>query len=207
VGVLRFGAERVELHLRSSEPFPLLAVGAPSSFGFLESDPPAAIRVADTRLSRPLRGSTLALLGGSLEVERALVSAPSANLFVAAIRSGDVEIAPRLDFSGVQSVGSILLNDSILSSSGIEPGGAVADSGAGDLFIRGGDLYGIDSQILANTNGPLPGGDIDIALDGSLHLERKASQGAGIFAFSQLSDLVVPPGAGSSATFASMPAT
>ncbi len=146
----------------------ILTVAAPSAFGFLKAKP-AAITLQDSQLA-VLTGKSLSLIGGDLNLNgihtnedfSSKLSVESGRLNLASLSSPG-EVIPtqfRLDINSPTSGGTITANGTQLE---IKEGG--------QIFIRGGELNLIDSQVKSETTGDNEGGAIAIQV-GTLNISN-----------------------------------
>jgi filamentous hemagglutinin family protein len=159
-------------------------------FGFRNDAAAGAIRLDGARLRfAPIDGA-FGFVGSEVDLRGGFVSARSGDVGLAAVTgSGTVVVrdpAQRtsglglIEFEDVQSGGPIRIHDgALISTSGLEPDeltppetGRLLDPGSGSIAIRAGDLFIEDAELRSFSEGPEPGGDIDIALFGSMRIER-----------------------------------
>lgn len=147
---------------------PLLTVSTPTGLNLGAT--PGEIRVTGPGSFPPtLPGlfvspsHTLALVGGDVTVSGGTVSAPSGRLEVGSAVEGTVSLRPvstgfELEYADIPQLGAINLNQgALLSTTG---------PGAGDIDLQGQTVLVEDgSQVLANTLGALPGGDLKVTAD------------------------------------------
>ncbi|MEM7797139.1 MAG: S-layer family protein, partial [Cyanobacteria bacterium P01_C01_bin.118] len=144
---------------------PLLTVS--TSVGLQLGNTPGEIRVEGPGIFPPTLpglfvspGHTLALIGGDVNVAGGTVSAPLGRLEVGSAAEGTVSLSPiptgfELEYDSVPKFGAIHLSQgALLNASG---------SGAGAIDLQGQTVVVEDgSQVLAVTEGLLPGGDLRI---------------------------------------------
>ncbi|EKU97334.1 filamentous hemagglutinin family N-terminal domain protein [Leptolyngbya sp. PCC 7375] len=159
---------------------PLLTVSTP--VGLQLGATPGDIRVDGSGDFPPTRpglfvspGHTLALVGGDVTVVGGTVSAPSGRLEIGSAAQGTVKLRPvtngfDLQYNTVSRFGAIDLSQgALLNTSG---------PGAGDIDLRGQTVLVEDgSQVLAVTQGPLPGGDLRIRVTDSVTVQGDSANG------------------------------
>jgi filamentous hemagglutinin family protein len=140
----------------------VLTVAAPSAFGFLAAKP-AAIILQDSKLSVPI-GKTLSLIGGDLQLNGIHTDETFSTKL--SVESG------RLNLASLASPGEVIPTQFGLDINPQTPGGTITTNGTqmevkegGQIFIRGGQLNLIDSQIKSETTDDKEGGAIDIRVD------------------------------------------
>jgi filamentous hemagglutinin family protein len=147
----------------------VLTVATPRAFGFLAAKP-AAITLQDSKLSVPI-GKTLSLIGGEINISAKpldinnledffspTISAKSGRFNLASIASpGEITVTESsLNLSEQSQRGAITVNQSIIDLSG---------EGGGSVFIRGGHLKLIKSDINSETLGSEDGKAINIQVE------------------------------------------
>ena len=152
--------------------------------------------MSNASLRLKVKDRTLGLAAQSIELVDSIASSANGTISIASI-DGPGRIALRgaapvriFELDALARGGPISLQNSVVSSSGFEPTGAssgpgdplIQEPGSGPIFIQGGDLRLVDSNISAITRGILGGGDIEIVLDGALWVERQQESGVGILA-------------------------
>lgn len=146
----------------------VLTVAAPSAFGFLAAKP-AAITLQDSKLAVPT-GKTLSLIGGDLQLNgihtdetfSAKLSVESGQLNLASFASPGEVIPTQFGLD---------INPQMLGGTITADGTQMEVKEGGQIFIRGGQLNLIDSQIKSETTGDKEGGAIDIQV-GTLHISN-----------------------------------
>lgn len=137
----------------------------PAAFGFLDThNGPVSIKGAALNVSE---GKTVSLVGGSIEMENAVIKAPGVQINIAALASpGEVQPSPETgakvsDFRfQVSKPGKITLSDKSSAD--------VSGNKAGSIYIRGGEFVVSDSSLSARTLGHENGGLIYIETDNLL---------------------------------------
>ncbi|MEA5462539.1 S-layer family protein [Leptothoe sp. PORK10 BA2] len=120
-------------------------------------------------------GHTLALVGGDVTVAGGTVSAPLGRLEVGSVAQGTVSLTPiptgfDLEYADNSSFGTIHLSQgALLNTSG--PGAGEIDLHGAALLVEGG------SQLLAVTQGALPGGDLTITTTDSVTVQGASANG------------------------------
>lgn len=182
-----------------SSPASTLTSAAPSEFGFL--DVPAPIELAGAQLEAP---GGVALIGGNLRIDGTrsdgsfgILASEATRVDLASLASAgrvriDADGVPGIEVVDATALGRIeLTGGGVVSSSGLSPIAALGSgvpprpaSGAGDIFIRGGDFV-IDegARVQAFTATYSDGGNIDVELSGDLVIR---SLDSGLFAGSGL---------------------
>ncbi|NEQ51814.1 MAG: S-layer family protein [Leptolyngbya sp. SIO3F4] len=159
---------------------PLLTVSTP--IGLQLGETPGEIRVEGPGTFPPslpglfvTPGHTLALVGGDVTVTGGTVSAPLGRLEIGSATQGTVSLTPiptgfDLAYDSVPKFGSIHLNQgALLNTSG--PGAGAVDLHGQTVVVEDG------SQILAITQGPLPGEDIRITATDSVTVQGDSANG------------------------------
>lgn len=157
----------------------VLTTADPVAFGFL-SDSPASIELNGPFINAPVPpGKTFALVAGDIDI-RALtfetaIIAPGATVSLASVASaGDVAVdVGAADLGGFSSLGHIRISGGSFINVGDGPTG----TGAGSIYIRGGQLTLSPAGLLAQSYGDNDGGAIDIALRGDLNAETDPDTG------------------------------
>ena len=127
-----------------------LTAAPPAAFGFL-SAAPAPVQVQGASLTVPA-GQSLTLVGGSVNLDAALLRAPGGRIALIAAPSGETDPA---NGAAPPGGGAVTVN-----------AGSVVDVGAsagGSIFIRGGQLQ-MDASLLRATTVDGDGGNVDIAV-------------------------------------------
>lgn len=153
----------------------VLTTADPVAFGFL-GDSPASIELNGPFIYTPVPpGKTFALVAGDIDI-RALtygtaIIAPGATVSLTSVASaGDVALGGGpTDLSGFASLGHIQLS----GGSFIDVGDGPTGTGAGSIYIRGGQLTLSPAALLAQTFGDNDGGVIDIAVRGDMVVETQ----------------------------------
>ena len=152
---------------------PVLSVAPPSSFGFL-SEAPAPVRVEGARLEVGV-GQDITLVGGDVEVEHGAQLLASGGRLTLSTVSGPAEVA--LDGEVVAAdngadQGLVRLRDGVtLDASG---------AAGGRIFIRGGQVWAEDANVLSRTEGASPGAGVRIQGSRSLYLDNTWVQSAAL---------------------------
>lgn len=162
-----------------------LTTADPVAFGFL-SESPAAIELNGPWLGvapytpYPVPpGKTFALVAGDIDIRAgafggSAIIAPGATVSLTSVASaGDVALGDAADLSGFASLGNIRMS----GGSFIDVGDAPTGTGAGSIYIRGGQLTLSPAGLLAQTYGDNDGGVIDIAVRGDLNAETDPNTG------------------------------
>ncbi len=146
------GADRFYADLGSGSS---LTAAPPEAFGFLGGNV-KPISIDGAHLAVP-EGETLSLAGGDVTISGgAEVTAPGGRLNIAAVNSAG-EVIPGsndLDTDTVSGMADITAQGSAVLD--------VSGTGAGRIFIRGGQFVLDDSRINANTLGDEDGGTVDV---------------------------------------------
>lgn len=162
---------------------PLLTIDIPTGLNFREN--PGAIVLRGSRLNAPdifspeierdfeaeffrdtggLRvpsGKTLALVGGAIDINGGIITAPSGRIELGSVAgSGAVSLTPTdigfdLSYEGVSSYGDMQLS----GQSAVFSGGV---GGGGDIEVRGRHIGVESSRIEINSLGNVPGGNIRV---------------------------------------------
>jgi filamentous hemagglutinin family protein len=154
-----------------------IAVGGPGNSTILSDGVQAPIRSNSPSGLKMAPGRTLALIGGDLVLDGAVIEAPQGRVELGSIASeGVVSIVPdpagwAIDYESAGTptgYGNITLeNLAVVDASG--PGG-------GDLQVRGNRILLTDgSQLLDNTLGPVPGGTLSVYAADTLELVGKTA--------------------------------
>jgi len=129
----------------------LLTIAPISAFGFF-TDSPASLSLEGSQLAVPTE-KTLSLVAGNLTLNHAELKAPFGRINLASVADiGDV-IPNNENFMVPSLRGDILMRDSQLSTTG---------EGGGAIYIRTGQFFASNSEILAETIGEQDGNVIDI---------------------------------------------
>jgi len=135
----------------------LLTVAPPSAFGFL-TETPASITLQGSQLAVPTT-ETLSLIGGDLSLQaNSLLQAAEGRINLASVASTG-EVTPSLTnlaINGFTQRGSLTVAQSQLEVSG---------EGGGSIYIRSGQFFIEQSQVLGITQGDKTGGVIDVAVE------------------------------------------
>jgi filamentous hemagglutinin family protein len=128
----------------------MLTIADPASFGFVDSFvEPILVQESVLRVNN---GESLSFVGGDIEISGGVpgsLIAPGGDINIASVASaGEAFIGPAgVDISAFSAHGTVALFDngfmSVSELSGF--------NGAGSVFIRGGEVFIIQSQIFANT--------------------------------------------------------
>ena len=172
----------------------ILTTADPAAFGFL-GDSPASLELNGPFINAPVPpGKTFALVAGDIDI-RALtygtaIIAPAATVSLSSVAStGDVALGGGpADLSGFAALGQIHLS----GGSFIDVGDGPTGSGAGSIYIRGGQLTLSPAALLAQTFGDNDGGVIDIAVRGDMVVETR------LLAPTVLAPSIIVVGSGSS---------
>ncbi|MHB1188388.1 two-partner secretion domain-containing protein [Thiobacillus sp.] len=157
----------------------VLTTADPVAFGFLSASP-ASITLNGSVIYAPVPlGETFALVGGNIDLQAgagAAIVAPGATVSLASVASsGDVGLAGlstgEVDLSRFPTLGQIRFSD----ASAIDVSDWDTGTGAGSIYIRGGQLSLSGSALLAMTSADVDGGVIDIAVRGDLAAEGSSA--------------------------------
>ncbi len=140
----------------------VLISAPPTAFGFL-SETPADITVDRSKLSVP-EGETLSVVGGDIRIaggQNGFLFAPDGRIDVASVASPGEVVPGEADLSAadVTRLGKISLEEGGLIS--------VSGEGAGNIYIKGGQLLMSEAAIRAPTEGDRDGdgGGIDVKVN------------------------------------------
>lgn len=158
----------------ANNPDTVFSTADPVAFGFLSTNP-APIELNGPWLADPVPpGKTFALVGGDISVHDgdygySVIIAPGATVSLASVASSGNAIlgAGPVDLSGFAALGDIRLSE----TSVIDVGDASTGSGAGSIYIRGGQLTVSGGGLAAQSFGDADGGAIDIAVRGNMILD------------------------------------
>lgn len=163
----------------------VLTTADPVAFGFL-SENPAAIELNGPWMGAPYTsspvppGKTFALVAGDIDIRAGAfggtaIIAPGATVSLASVASaGDAVLGSgAADLSAFTSLGKVRLS----GGSFIDVGDAPTGTGAGSIYIRGGQLTLSPAGLLAQTFGDTDGGVIDISIRGDLNAETDPDTG------------------------------
>jgi filamentous hemagglutinin family protein len=135
----------------------LLTVAPPSAFGFL-TNTPAGITLQGSQLTVPTT-ETLSFIGGDLDLQaNSLLQAAEGRINLASVASTG-EVIPSLTdlaINGFTQRGLLTIAQSQLEVSG---------EGGGSIYIRAGQFFIEQSQVLGITQGDKMGGVIDVAVE------------------------------------------
>ncbi|MBD1938466.1 filamentous hemagglutinin N-terminal domain-containing protein [Microcoleus sp. FACHB-68] len=151
---------------------PLLTVSVP--IGLQLGQQPAEIRVQGSALEMPA-GQTLALVGGDLALENALLAAPAGRIDLASVAAGQVsltltESGYALGYDGVRNFQDIQLSQSSLLDATGER--------SGDIQIAGRRVTLTDGSLIeAKTLGSEPGGSVTVRASELLELRGNGPDG------------------------------
>lgn len=143
----------------TAPPNPLLYPYLPTSFSL------AGLRVAP--------GRTLALVGGDIEIEGGIVSAPSGRVEIGSVGSGQVGIRSTTQGFALDYTTAPVLKDIQMSQRSLVDVGWLLDQtrSAGSLQVQGNNIRLSDgSVVLSQNRGVLPGGDLTVRSTGLLEL-------------------------------------
>lgn len=144
----------------------LLVSAPPSAFGFLDTSP-AKISIQESKLATG-KGKTLSLIGGEVNINDGLLRAISGRINLVAITATD---NLKITSSGLQTDGNPQFGKIVLeNNTNVD----VGKEGAGDIYIRSGQLVLNRSNITANTSADKRGGVISLEV-GELQLLDGAS--------------------------------
>jgi len=172
----------------------VLTTADPVAFGFLTASP-APIELNGPYLAVP-PGKTFALVAGDIDIGAGAsyataIVAPGATVSLASVASaGDARLGPgAVDLSGFPALGQVRLS----GGSFVDVGDGPTGTGAGSIYIRGGQLTLSPAGLLAQTYDGDARGVIDIAVRGDLVAE---DPGTGIISLIGTDVLNAPYGAG-----------
>ncbi len=136
----------------------LLTVAPIEAFGFL-SNSPASLSIEGSQLSLS-PSKTFSLVSGDINIKRGQLFVPSGRFNLASVaEAGEVDTL-NSSITASEKQGTITLSDQThLNVDGV---------GAGEIFIRGGQLLMQDSSLQANTLGEIDGKGIDMKLKESV---------------------------------------
>jgi hypothetical protein len=136
----------------------ILTVAPIEAFGFL-SESPASLSIEGSQLSVS-PGKTFSLVGGDLSITGGQLFAPSGRFNLASVaQAGEVDTLNLSITSSFRQSLITLSDQTYLNVDGI---------GAGEIFIRGGQLLMQDSSLQANTLADIDGKGIDMELEESV---------------------------------------
>ncbi len=144
----------------------MLTAAPPAAFGFLGRSPPRAITIQGSRL-QVRRGSDLSIVGGNITVEQGTVRAPGGQLYLASMAAaGEVSLTSvgqgqAGSLAASAQLGTIRLNDAVLSTNGND---------GGRVVIRSGELLVEQATLSADNDGSMdsPGVGVDIDVTGRI---------------------------------------
>lgn len=138
----------------------LLTVTPVEAFGFLTNSP-ASLSIEGSELSI-LANETFSLIGSHLTIKGAQITVPSGRINLASIaQAGEVKTSS-MEAQAFEKQGILTISE----HTNINVNGV----GAGEIFIRGGQLLMHDSTIQANTLGNQDGKGIDMKLTESINI-------------------------------------
>jgi len=143
----------------------ILVSAPPSAFGFLDN--PAAITIQGSQLATR-EGRTLSILGGkTLNLEQGWLRAIAGRINLAAVAAANqLETRPTgLFLQNQGGLGEITFTESTID---------VGKSDAGDIYIRGGQFFIDNTNIIANTFTEIKTSVIDIEVE-QLRMKNRAS--------------------------------
>ena len=136
----------------------------PSAFGFL-GGPPAKISIQQSQIGTG-QGKTFSLIGGEIDINAARLRAISGQVNLVSIGSTPAEIQKDFTKPSTGQFGKIVIEN----QSSID----VGKEGAGDIYIRSGELILSNSDIIANTSASKNGGVIKLEVE-ELRLSASSS--------------------------------
>jgi filamentous hemagglutinin family protein len=166
----------------------ILTIAHPSAFGFF-SNIPSAISIEGSFLEVP-EGETLSVIGGDININNSNLYTTSGTINLVSVASpGEVNwhgMDPLVD--SFQRLGTINITDTrtdmeipvynfnpYLLIGNIDVSGTdISESGAGNIFIRGGRFVTDRGYIFADTFGNSPGGGIDIQMSDEVTLTNSS---------------------------------
>jgi filamentous hemagglutinin family protein len=156
----------------------VLTTAPPSAFGFTGTNP-ADISIEGSFLKVP-EGETLSLIGGDIKIQDAALYAPGGRIaMVSAASSGQAVVTDSgFNLSSFGKLGNIRLthtsSEQIIDDDGNKIGNIdVSSTGAGSIYIRGGNFFIDGGSVKANTWGEENGNGIDIKLTHDLTIDKK----------------------------------